>query len=766
MKRKSCLILLSIAVCVTVLMIGIATTSKGKTFFDPILKSGKQGTLVTRIKNFSSREFQKLMDSTLYANIESDAWLVESKPDREKLPLYKYIKPASGKELTNSSQKFDSSSSWYRSNGNSSSNHFSSLKQINRDNVSKLEMIWIYRAGTGAKNVQANPVMAKGLLFITTGGDNVEAINAVTGTKVWRFDPGYKSPAERGFLWVGGNKKNSDSIYFAAGNRLFSLNSETGSLNKRFGGGSINIGHTSKVAPALFHETIIIASTKPALHAYNITNGMPLWTVDLKAKFLPKAPGGRPSREAGGNPWGGISLDEERGIAYLTTGNPGPVLVGVDRPGRNPYSSSVVAIDVKKGAILWDFQEVSHDLWDLDIAAPPLLTTIERNGVRKDVVVAVTKAGNTLLLDRVTGKPIYEYRLRRAPTSMLPGERTAPYQPDLIYPEPFSKQEFTTDDVTNISAKNRQYVLDQIENKNYGFFVPHEQGVESVFFGLHGGAEWPGAASNPQTGVLFVASNHDPSMTTVINIASSAKYGEEALTPGRNIYLDRCAGCHGIEREGAIAPALSWLNLRHTNNSLVNTIINGQQAMPPVSGISDKGLSLLSEYLLKVDRNTAKKMENSKRNGDFKFVKTKYRKLNDHEGYPGSKPPWGTLNAINLNTGKILWRVPLGEYKELTKRGIPQTGTFNFSGPIATAGGLIFASGTKDKMIRAFDSETGKELWEFELPFIGSAVPTTYMIDGRQYLVVPATGGGTLKLYDENVEVGDTFVAFALPENY
>lgn len=248
------------------------------------------------------------------------------------------------------------------------------------------------------------------------------------------------------------------------------------------------------------------------MQGYNIITGERLWSLPIRDPKPTSRAADLPSKFTGGRPWGGMAVDAGRGIAYIATSNPSPTLIGVDRPGDNTTSVSVIAVDVHKGRIIWTFQEIAHDLWDLDLPASPILTSITRGGRKIDVVATVTKYGNTLLLDRLTGNPIFDYRLRRAPTSLVPGERTAPYQPDLDLPEPFARQVFSINDVTNIGSKNRQAVLDQLSGSNYGFFMPHEPGVQTVFYGLHGGAEWPGAGVDPERGLLYVAGSNVPSM--------------------------------------------------------------------------------------------------------------------------------------------------------------------------------------------------------------------------------------------------------------
>ena len=276
--------------------------------------------------------------------------------------------------------------------------------------------------------------------------------------------------------------------------------------------------------------------------------------------------------------------------------------------------------------------------------------------------------GNTIILDSNSGDPIFDYEMRLAPTSKIPGEKTCKYQPLLKLPEPFAKNIFKKEDVTNLSESSKEYILSIIENSNYGFFEPYEPNKSTIHYNMGGGAQWTGASVDPFKNVMYVTANNIPAQITIKKI-------------GVNRYVD----------------------------------VVGDQ-------------------------------------------------LRDLNGYPGVKPPWGTLSAINLNTGKIIWQVPLGHYKELKLKGII-TGTENYGGATATRGGLVFVAGTVDKLIRAFDSETGKELWSHKLPYVGSAPPTSYEISGEQYIVIPATGGITLGIDLGNlVEQGDAFVAFKIKD--
>jgi quinoprotein glucose dehydrogenase len=374
------------------------------------------------------------------------------------------------------------------------------------------------------------------------------------------------------------------------------------------------------------------------------------------------------------------------------------------------------------------------------------------------VVAQVTKLGNTLVLDRVTGAPLYPFRLRRAPVSGLPGERTWPYQPDLELPEPFSRQAFTLDDVTERSAEARQHVMSRIANTRYGWFEPFVENVPTVLYNIHGGAEWTGAAVDPERGLLYVSANNIPWIITVFEPDLVTRDPTRPPTRGAVVYKDHCAECHGQDRFGVgMYPPLHGLARRTNDDEVRELLRTGRNLMPkPDDTLTEDDIQPMLDYLFLRDvpegavRQSPEWLRRYTHNG--------YPKLLDHEKYPGSKPPWGTLNCLDLKTGRLVWQVPLGHYPDLAYWGDDDTGAENFGGPTLTAGGLVFCAGTPDNLIRAFDADTGAVLWAHELPFGGSAPPTVYEVDGKEYVVIAATGGGKL-----GIEMGDAYVAFALP---
>ncbi len=391
------------------------------------------------------------------------------------------------------------------------------------------------------------------------------------------------------------------------------------------------------------------------------------------------------------------------------------------------------------------------------MAAPPNLVTVTHDGKRVDAVAAVSKMGNTLLLDRVTGKPLFPVRLRRAPVSTLPGEVTSPYQPDIELPEPFLKLPIRREDLSDRTPAAKLFIEQLTARANFGWFEPFAEGRPTVFSGTHGGAEWTGAAVDIPSGRLYVSVNHQPHIITVLRDDDPPP--ARPATLGEQTFLMYCAVCHGPDRTGlGVAPPLRGLRHRLDDAAVRALWKTGRNIMPPLPPtVTAEQSQALLDFLMGRDRGKAPAAEDPAALPRYSF--NGYRRLVDQEAYPGTKPPYGTLACIDLNSGRKLWQVPLGEFAELTKAGVPKTGTENFGGPAVTAGGLVFCSGTKDNRIRAFDSDSGAELWSAELPFHGSTMPTIYEAGGREFVVIPATGGGKIGGAE-----GDAWVAFALPK--
>ena len=435
---------------------------------------------------------------------------LEDAKARNALPEYKVIAGIDTRKLPPSREIGRRYDTWHRSHGDDSSSKYSSLDQIDTRNVGQLEVAWTYATGADLGDptkpgwtVESNPVMADGKLFVTSADGNLISIDAATGREVWRLSLPVPV-ARRGLILEPNEDLSRSRLFVPTSTGVYAVNPASGEIVKDFGNDGRVGDDLSQIAPVIVKDKLIVAMMKSTVEAYDLRSGKLLWTRSLLNR-----PDTKGANLSGAKPWAGMSSDASRGAVYVSTGNPYPELIGILRPGANHYSCSVVSINADTGEIIWAFQEVSHDLWDLDVPSSPVLTTITKDGKRIDVVATVTKLGNVLLLDRDFGKPVFDYRLRRAPVSTIPGERTSPYQPALEWPEPFAKTSFEQADVTDLSETARQTVEHKIRGASFGFFAPPVVGGKVVTFGIHGGAEWPGAAVDPAKGILYVPSNQD-----------------------------------------------------------------------------------------------------------------------------------------------------------------------------------------------------------------------------------------------------------------
>ena len=683
---------------------------------------------------------------------------VEDPARREALPEFQII-PAAKAEALTSAQSLPTSyfDAWTRSHGNAHNTRFSPAKQITRDNVSALKVAWDFRSNDGPGNVQCNPIVVDGTFYGPTSGNNIVALNASTGEEYWRFNPG-ALPAHRGLTYWAGAESGKPRLLFTAGDYLWMLDPKSGKPVDSFGDqGKLAVGEV-RVAPAIFKNTVVVANYTRDVSGYDLTSGNHLWTFHTLPTGDEYGADTWSAPEEGANCWGGIAIDDLRGIVYVSTGSPKPNFAGNTHTGQNLFANCVIAIDVITGKRLWHFQEIRHDIWDLDIPAPPTLVTIDWQGRRVDAVAQVTKLANTLLLDRVTGEPLFPVRLRRAPVSTVPGERTWPYQPDIQLPEPFARQNFSLDDVTKRTEDARNQVLGRLANATMGWFKPLEENKPTVFYNIHGGAEWTGAAFNPESGKLYVSANNLPWIVTLFQPDEITRNPNSPPTRGQQVYEENCVKCHGPNRQGVgMNPPLQGLARRLNDEEVLALLKSGKNlmpALPPTVSADDQKALLDYIFLRDIPKEQQVKATTT---GPARYIANGYPKLLDHEGYPGCTPPWGTLNCIDLASGKLEWQVPLGFYPDLAEWGDDKTGAENFGGPSVTAGGLVFCAGTPDNLIRAFDAKTGEELWSHDLPFGGYAPPTIYQVDGKEFVVIAATGGGKL-----GTPVGDAYVAFSL----
>lgn len=695
----------------------------------------------------------------------------------------------------------DNNKGWEVYGGSKSNSRYSGLTQIDTTNVSQLQVAWTYHTGDAGDmtQIQVNPIIIDGILYGVSPKLKLFAADAATGKEKWVFNPA-DSVNSKGAGYFGMNAcrgvtyytdgKEDKRIFFAASSQLNCIDATTGKLISSFGdNGKIDLHNdlgrdvknlfVATTTPGIIYKDMIIIGSRvdegPAaapghIRAYDVHNGKLRWIFHTIPQPGEDGYETWDDKEAwkhigGANCWSGFSMDEEKGILFAPTGSASFDFYGGKRTGGNLFANSVIAIDAATGKRIWHFQTVHHDVWDRDLPTAPVIVNITKDGKKIEAVAQLTKSGLIFLFDRVTGKPVYPVDEIPVPTETeLNGEKLSPTQPWPSFPKPFARQVLTTDSLNKFMPDSSYADIKQrLSSYKTGFiFTPPSKEGTIIFPGYDGGAEWGGPAFDPATGIIYINANEMAWVLTMTDVSKDVNKTETNLEAGQRLYTNTCMNCHGVNRQGSgNNPSLINIDKKYSEQQVTELITTGRRMMPALSQLSESEKKAIASYVLDLTKEQKEKFvapvrqEDSYRKVPYTF--TGYNKFLTKEGYPAVKPPWGTLTAVNLNTGETEWKIPLGEYPELKAKGIPPTGTENYGGPVVTAGGLLFIAASKDGKLRAFNKRTGKLLWETDLPAPGFATPSVYSVAGKQYIVI-ACGGGKL-----NTKSGDAYVAFALP---
>jgi quinoprotein glucose dehydrogenase len=697
----------------------------------------------------------------------------------------------------------DGYNGWLQAHGNADGNKYSSLTQIDTSNVTQLEVAWEFHTGdadTAAHSqIQCNPIIVNGILYATSPMLKLFAIDAATGKQLWGYNP-FDSTADnkatrsnlnnnRGVTyWTDG--KDDERIFYTAGSLMHCVNARTGKLINSFGkDGKIdlheglemqdvaNLFITSTSPPSVYKD-LLLTGTRVSegmdaapgdIRAFDTRTGKLVWSFHT----IPHA--GEPGHETwdnpdawkttgGANSWMGMAVDQKRGIAYVPTGSASMDFYGGKRTGSNLYADCILALDAATGKRIWHFQYIHHDTWDWDPSSAPVLLTVKHNGKNIDAVAQSTKTGFVFLFNRENGTPLFPIKETPVDTvTDLVGEKLWPTQPIPQKPLPFIRQTFTEKDINPyLSKEEYEEAKKQLSGWNTGkMFMPQSKKGTVIFPGFDGGGEWGGPAVDPETGFIYINANE---MAWILQMfdANAAKKQENYIQAGERLYRQNCMACHGADRKGTgNYPSITEVNKKYTPSAFIEFINAGRRMMPAFKHLSEQDKNAIASFVLHIKKNTEKPyMRQMSAIDSFRTIPYQmsgYNKFITKTGLPALAPPWGTLNAIDLNTGDFIWKTTLGEDSIFKAKGIANTGTENYGGPAVTKGGLVFIGASKDGMFRVFNKRTGKLLWQYRLPAPAFATPAVYEVKGKEYITI-ACGGGKL-----GTKSGDSYITFALP---
>jgi quinoprotein glucose dehydrogenase len=671
---------------------------------------------------------------------------------------------------------------WAHSSGNTQSFRFTHDSQVTTGNIQDLKPAWTYFSNDlgSAETIQSSPIFTGNKVISVNLLGHVFAIDPADGNLLWKTYIG--SPAGRRGLTSFTH--DSLKIFVPNNEGVVEIDEESGKILHRFRSGG------SLVAPIASEHQLLIATIDDGIKSYNIHSKEQLWHIDLEKNNV--------------NPriWSGFSFEPKLGLAFVVTGS-SDGLLGINRADSD-NSVSVIAVDIENGEIEWSFQHIPHDVWDLDLIGNPIIHQLEVDGIKRYVVTVLSKTGDILVLDALNGKPTFKNSFQNIPVqqSNIEGEVLSKYQKKYLIPEPYSDMLINPDeDFSHLDKTNAKFINTKLRNAKFGFFIPPSVDYDVAMYGLHGGANWFGGSldltsSDPE---LVIPYNRDPWILRAYHqdkihyflirlikrvqnyfnpsdqayispwVEMKSQQSQVAdkihsfipFTPNSEMYQKDCSSCHGSARQGTYQD--------EAEGDLVYPPLVGLSLTKKFHKVSDAQSLIMLHDEFNISLNISNS-EYSKMLAAFKKYDERLQKFNmlgytsfwqlllDKDGYPATKPPWGLIAKSNLASGKILWKQTFGS--RIDEGGVQiAKGDKNFGGVMTTSSGIIFATGTPDKHLYAFNSKSGEEIWSHKLPFAGSAPPMSYMFNGCQYVVIQASGG---KYVGYDSEKGNALASFAL----
>jgi len=682
----------------------------------------------------------------------------EIKLSKQKIPYIKGILDTLDQNNLEIKEKIYKFENWNRSHGDHINSKYNPNNQININNINKLKLIWKYDSikeneieERYIQNIESNPIYVDGKIISVTADWRIVAHEVENGKLLWDLQSMHM-PGRRGMVSFKDQLSQQNYIFAPVGNKIYKIDAENGKLDKKFGNNGF-VKTFTLVAPLIYQKKLVIVSPN-TVKIFDTKNGKLISKKSLNHKnknFLR------------GAVWGGIALDKKNGIVFANTGNPQPGIYGVHRPGINHHSSSVLAYDLNSEKLLWSFQDVAHDLWDFDIASPPILHNLKIKDKVFEVVISLTKTGNALILDRITGKPIFDVGYKKAPSSNLIGDFAHPFQIFLDTPERFSKIEYSHEDYDELPKIKIDEIKKNLRDAKFGWFETPSFDYDLITFGLHGGAQWMGASLDPFNQFLYIPVNSVPwKLRPYAQSREIKTFFDDDLKESHKLYLNKCSTCHGKNRNGKkikykekLVEYIPSLVGYYTIPGIKNRLNNLE-----LLNMKHKNLTIKQDELemLKKLFETWDKRIDEKKEIKIEGNGMAWSQFLTKDGLPASNPPWGYIAKLNLESGKIEWKVAHGDLRIDDKN--QKVGTVSFGGTALNGSDILFFTGTEDSKAYALDAKSGKELWSYQMSSAGSTAPTIFNHNGKQFVTFLATGGG----YHNYVKKSSTIYTFGIDD--